>query len=55
MFCTILLNVINLKPGEAVFLAANEPHAYISGDCVEVMACSDNVVMHGLHAKITGH
>ena len=33
-----------LAPGQAVFLAANEPHAYLSGDCVEIMACSDNVV-----------
>lgn len=34
---------LQLSPGEAVFLAANEPHAYLAGDCVEVMATSDNV------------
>ena len=52
VFAPFLLNVINLKPGEAVFLAANEPHAYISGDCVEVMACSDNVVRMGCTPKL---
>lgn len=25
------LNVVSLKPGEAIFLDANVPHAYISG------------------------
>jgi mannose-6-phosphate isomerase len=32
-------------------MAANEPHAYLSGDCVEVMATSDNVVRAGLTPK----
>ena len=52
VFAPFLLNVINLKPGEAVFLAANEPHAYICGDCVEVMATSDNVVRMGCTPKL---
>ncbi len=26
-FCLFLLNVVTLRPGEALFLAANEPHA----------------------------
>lgn len=30
--------------GEAMFLGPNLPHAYIAGDCIECMACSDNVV-----------
>lgn len=30
-FCSFLLNVVELQPGEGVFLRANEPHAYISG------------------------
>ena len=34
-----------------MFLRANLPHAYLSGDCVEVMACSDNVVRAGLTPK----
>ena len=40
-----------MQPGEAIFLPANEPHAYLSGDCMEVMACSDNVVRAGLTPK----
>lgn len=38
-------------PGEAIFLPAGEPHAYLKGDCVEAMACSDNVVRAGLTPK----
>jgi len=32
-------------------MGANEPHAYIYGDCVECMALSDNVVRAGLTPK----
>lgn len=45
------LNYLKLEPSEAIYLGANEPHAYISGDCIEVMACSDNVVRAGLTPK----
>nr|CDS20831.1 mannose 6 phosphate isomerase [Echinococcus granulosus] len=45
------LNYIRLKSGEAIFLKANTPHAYLSGDCVECMANSDNVVRAGLTPK----
>lgn len=50
-FCVFLLNYLTLAPGEAIFLAANEPHAYLSGDCIECMALSDNVVRAGLTPK----
>ncbi|KAI8927179.1 mannose-6-phosphate isomerase [Entophlyctis helioformis] len=50
-FCALLLNYLTLSAGDAIFLAANEPHAYISGDCVECMATSDNVVRSGLTPK----
>lgn len=50
-FAAYLLNQVTLAPGEALFLPANEPHAYLSGDCVEVMATSDNVVRAGLTPK----
>ncbi|GIY56247.1 mannose-6-phosphate isomerase [Caerostris darwini] len=50
-FCLFFLNYLKLKPGEAIFLAANEPHAYLYGDCIECMACSDNVVRAGLTPK----
>ncbi|XP_018414423.1 PREDICTED: mannose-6-phosphate isomerase [Nanorana parkeri] len=50
-FAIYFLNVITLQPGEAMFLGANEPHAYLEGDCVECMACSDNTVRAGLTPK----
>ncbi|KAF6259281.1 RmlC-like cupin domain-containing protein [Scenedesmus sp. NREL 46B-D3] len=45
------LNQVRLAPGEAIFLAANEPHAYVSGELVECMAASDNVIRAGLTPK----
>ncbi|PRQ35554.1 putative mannose-6-phosphate isomerase [Rosa chinensis] len=45
------LNHVNLNPGEVLYLGANEPHAYLSGDCIECMASSDNVVRAGLTPK----
>jgi mannose-6-phosphate isomerase len=47
----LLLNTVIMQPGEAMYLAANEPHAYICGDIVECMALSDNVVRAGLTPK----
>mmetsp|Transcript_13813 Transcript_13813/g.45125 ORF Transcript_13813/g.45125 Transcript_13813/m.45125 type:complete len:458 (+) Transcript_13813:741-2114(+) len=51
VFCVYLLNYLVLEPGEALFCNANEPHAYLFGDCVECMATSDNVVRAGLTPK----
>lgn len=31
IFCVYLLNVVDLEPGQAIFLKADEPHAYIYG------------------------
>ena len=42
-FVVFFLNCFKLKRGEAIYLAANVPHAYLYGDGVECMACSDNV------------
>eukprot|EP00079_Xenopus_tropicalis_P027925 XP_012822360.1 PREDICTED: mannose-6-phosphate isomerase isoform X1 [Xenopus tropicalis] len=50
-FAIYFLNVLTLQPGEAMFLGANEPHAYLEGDCIECMACSDNTVRAGLTPK----
>ncbi|XP_016066021.1 PREDICTED: mannose-6-phosphate isomerase isoform X3 [Miniopterus natalensis] len=50
-FAIYFLNLLTLKPGEAMFLEANVPHAYLKGDCVECMACSDNTVRAGLTSK----
>ena len=52
ILCTYFLNFVSLAPGQALFLAANEPHAYFRGDCVECMATSDNVVRAGLTPKL---
>jgi mannose-6-phosphate isomerase len=45
------LNIFNLEPGEAVFLPAGLPHAYIRGFGIELMADSDNVLRGGLTGK----
>lgn len=37
---------------QAMYLAANVPHAYLSGEAVECMATSDNVVRAGLTPKL---
>ena len=51
VFSCLMLNYVIMEPGQAIFLGANEPHAYLSGDCVECMAASDNVVRAGLTPK----
>lgn len=52
LFCGgLLLNYVKLSPGEAMFLRAKDPHAYISGDIIECMAASDNVVRAGFTPK----
>jgi mannose-6-phosphate isomerase len=45
------LNLICLKPGEALFLNAGELHAYLDGTGMELMANSDNVLRGGLTPK----
>ncbi|KAF9814779.1 hypothetical protein IEO21_04937 [Rhodonia placenta] len=52
VFCAFLLNYVKMNPGEAIFLAAGEPHAYVSGDIMECMATSDNVIRAGLTPKL---
>ncbi|KAK4185581.1 mannose-6-phosphate isomerase [Podospora australis] len=51
LFVLFFLNFVTLQPGEALFLRADDIHAYISGDIVECMASSDNVVRAGLTPK----
>lgn len=48
---SLLLNRVSLEPGEAVYLAAGQIHAYLGGLGVEVMASSDNVLRAGLTPK----
>lgn len=47
----LFLNYLLMAPGESFFMAANEPHAYVAGEIIECMACSDNVVRAGLTPK----
>ncbi|MCL1991846.1 MAG: mannose-6-phosphate isomerase, class I [Spirochaetes bacterium] len=47
----LYLNVLTLKPGQALFVGAGVLHAYISGFGVELMAASDNVLRGGLTSK----
>ncbi|HDM09867.1 MAG: mannose-6-phosphate isomerase, class I [Deltaproteobacteria bacterium] len=47
----LLLNLVSLQPGEAIFLPAGELHAYLRGAGLEIMANSDNVLRGGLTAK----
>ncbi|MDZ7721882.1 MAG: mannose-6-phosphate isomerase, class I [candidate division KSB1 bacterium] len=46
-----LLQIMNLNAGDAIFLRAGLPHAYVSGNIIECMANSDNVVRVGLTPK----
>lgn len=47
----LYLNVIDMLPGEAIFLPAGILHAYVEGFGVELMANSDNVLRGGLTQK----
>ncbi|HEX4815014.1 MAG TPA: mannose-6-phosphate isomerase, class I [Nonomuraea sp.] len=47
----LLLNHVSLRPGEALYLGAGVPHAYLGGVGVEIMANSDNVLRCGLTTK----
>ncbi|WP_176398420.1 mannose-6-phosphate isomerase, class I [Vibrio cholerae] len=51
LFAPLMLNVITLQPGEAMFLDAETPHAYLHGTGLEIMANSDNVLRAGLTPK----
>ncbi|TPQ20179.1 mannose-6-phosphate isomerase, class I [Streptomyces sporangiiformans] len=51
VIAAMLLNHVRLQPGEALFLGAGVPHAYLNGLGVEIMANSDNVLRCGLTPK----
>jgi mannose-6-phosphate isomerase len=51
IFSIYFFNLLNLRPGEAVFQDAGLPHAYLEGQNVEIMANSDNVLRGGLTPK----
>ncbi|WP_227996348.1 mannose-6-phosphate isomerase, class I [Nocardia australiensis] len=51
VLAALLLNRLTLQPGQGLFLAAGNLHAYLRGVCVEIMANSDNVLRGGLTPK----
>jgi mannose-6-phosphate isomerase len=51
VLAALLLNLVVLAPGEALYLPAGNLHAYLSGAGVELMANSDNVLRGGLTSK----
>ncbi len=50
-FSPLILNILNLEPGEGLFIPAGVIHAYVKGSILEIMACSDNVIRAGLTIK----
>lgn len=51
IFSIYWFNLVHLRPGEGIFQAAGIPHAYLEGQCIELMADSDNVLRGGLTQK----
>ena len=51
VFSPIILNFVELSPGEAMYLEAGELHGYLNGVGMELMANSDNVLRGGLTPK----
>lgn len=46
-----IMNIVKLNPMEGIFQDAGILHAYLEGQCVELMANSDNVLRGGLTPK----
>ncbi|MEU2035815.1 mannose-6-phosphate isomerase, class I [Nocardia amamiensis] len=51
VLASLLLNRVTLQPGQGLFMAAGNLHAYLRGLGVEIMANSDNVLRGGLTPK----
>jgi len=51
VFAPLVLNLLELAPGEGIFIPAGELHAYLYGSGMELMAASDNVLRGGLTSK----
>lgn len=51
VLCALLLNLVELQAGQALYLDAGQLHAYLRGVGVEIMANSDNVLRGGLTTK----
>ena len=51
VIAALLLNLVELRPGQALFTPPGQLHAFVSGAGIELMANSDNVLRAGLTAK----
>ncbi|MGN1190346.1 MAG: hypothetical protein ACI4SL_08145, partial [Candidatus Ornithospirochaeta sp.] len=47
----LMMNVVHVSPGEALYLEPDTLHAYVSGNGMELMTASDNVLRGGLTPK----
>ncbi|MBR6458650.1 MAG: mannose-6-phosphate isomerase, class I [Actinomycetaceae bacterium] len=51
VIASLLLNPVTLRSGESLYIPTGTVHAYLSGEAVEIMAASDNVLRAGLTEK----
>jgi len=51
VLCPFYMNHVSLRKGQALIIPASQPHCYLSGQGVECMPPSDNVVRCGLTHK----
>ncbi len=47
----LMMNIVRLAPGDALYLEPDTLHAYLRGNGVELMTASDNVLRGGLTSK----
>lgn len=47
----LMMNVMHVSPGEALYLQPDTLHAYVKGNGIELMTASDNVLRGGLTPK----
>lgn len=51
IFSIFFFNIVQLQKGDGLFQSAGVPHAYLEGQCMELMSNSDNVLRGGLTPK----
>ena len=51
VFAPYLLNIVELEPGESIYLEPQIVHAYVRGNGIELMNNSDNILRAGLTDK----
>uniref|UniRef100_A0A1I7YFR6 mannose-6-phosphate isomerase n=1 Tax=Steinernema glaseri TaxID=37863 RepID=A0A1I7YFR6_9BILA len=50
-FAPLYVNHMILEPGECCYYGAGEIHAYLSGECIECVGCSNNTIRAALTPK----